>query len=77
MSTNQSWRERDLAALWHPCSQMKDHEWLPLVPIRRGQGVWLEDYDGNRYIDRDQLLVGQPVRPRQPDHCRTNCSPGR
>jgi len=51
MSTNQSWRERDLAALWHPCSQMKDHEWLPLVPIRRGQGVWLEDYDGNRYID--------------------------
>ncbi|MFU8831325.1 MAG: adenosylmethionine--8-amino-7-oxononanoate transaminase [Wenzhouxiangella sp.] len=48
---NQHWRERDLAALWHPCTQMKDHEWLPLVPIRRGQGVWLEDFDGNRYID--------------------------
>jgi adenosylmethionine-8-amino-7-oxononanoate aminotransferase len=48
---NQRWRERDLATLWHPCTQMKDHEWLPLVPIRRGQGVWLEDFDGNRYID--------------------------
>jgi adenosylmethionine---8-amino-7-oxononanoate aminotransferase len=48
---NQHWRERDLAALWHPCTQMKDHEWLPLVPIRRGRGVWLEDFDGNRYID--------------------------
>ncbi|WP_290651103.1 adenosylmethionine--8-amino-7-oxononanoate transaminase [Aquisalimonas sp.] len=42
---------RDLNAVWHPCTQMKDHEWLPLVPIKRGQGVWLEDFDGNRYID--------------------------
>jgi adenosylmethionine---8-amino-7-oxononanoate aminotransferase len=51
MTSNQHWRQRDLATLWHPCTQMKDHEWLPLVPIRRGQGVWLEDFDGNRYID--------------------------
>ncbi len=42
---------RDLAVLWHPCTQMKDHEWLPMVPIRRGEGVWLEDFDGNRYLD--------------------------
>ncbi|SEO93119.1 adenosylmethionine--8-amino-7-oxononanoate transaminase [Aquisalimonas asiatica] len=42
---------RDLNAVWHPCTQMKDHEWLPLVPIRRGEGVWLHDFDGNRYID--------------------------
>lgn len=43
--------ERDLSVLWHPCTQMKDHETLPLIPIRRGEGVWLEDFDGNRYID--------------------------
>ena len=42
---------RDLAVLWHPCTQMKDHEWLPMVPIRRGEGMWLEDFDGNRYLD--------------------------
>ena len=42
---------RDLAVLWHPCSQMKDHERLPMIPVRRGKGVWLEDFDGNRYID--------------------------
>ena len=42
---------RDLAAVWHPCTQMKDHEWLPLIPVRRGKGVWLEDFDGNRYLD--------------------------
>ena len=43
---------RDLAHLWHPCTQMKDHEReLPLIPIRRGQGVWLEGFDGQRYLD--------------------------
>jgi len=43
--------QRDLNALWHPCTQMKDHEWLPLVPIKKGEGVWLEDFEGKRYID--------------------------
>lgn len=37
--------------LWHPCTQMKDHEWLPLVKIKSGRGIYLEDYAGNRYID--------------------------
>jgi adenosylmethionine-8-amino-7-oxononanoate aminotransferase len=45
MSLNDSWMQRDLAVLWHPCTQMKDHEQLPLIPIRRGEGVWLEDFD--------------------------------
>ncbi|MGH8414684.1 MAG: adenosylmethionine--8-amino-7-oxononanoate transaminase [Gammaproteobacteria bacterium] len=51
MSANSDFARRDLAVLWHPCTQMKDHEWLPLIPIRRGQGVWLEDFDGKRYLD--------------------------
>jgi adenosylmethionine-8-amino-7-oxononanoate aminotransferase len=42
---------RDLSVLWHPCTQMKDHEWLPIVPVKSGKGVWLEDFDGNRYLD--------------------------
>ncbi len=42
---------RDLAHVWHPCTQMKDHEALPPVPIRRGEGVWLEDFAGKRYLD--------------------------
>ncbi len=49
--SNAELSRRDLAVLWHPCTQMKDHEQLPLVPIRRGQGVWLEDFEGNRYLD--------------------------
>lgn len=51
MSQNTQWMQRDLAVLWHPCTQMKDHERLPLIPIKRGQGVWLEDFDGKRYLD--------------------------
>ncbi|MCG3202936.1 MAG: Adenosylmethionine-8-amino-7-oxononanoate aminotransferase [Gammaproteobacteria bacterium] len=50
-SINQLLADRDRAVLWHPCTQMQDHEWLPLVPIRRGEGVWLEDHDGRRYLD--------------------------
>jgi len=42
---------RSLSSVWHPCTQMKRHETLPLVPIARGAGVWLYDFDGKRYLD--------------------------
>jgi len=48
---NGAMAERDLAAVWHPCSQMKDYEWLPMIPIKRGEGIYLEDFNGNRYLD--------------------------
>ena len=43
--------KRDLKVVWHPCTQMKDHEKIPLIPIKEGKGVWLKDYDNNKYID--------------------------
>jgi len=48
---NAEWAERSRAHVWHPCTQMKDHEWLPLVPVRRAEGAWLEDFEGRRYLD--------------------------
>ena len=48
---NRAMIDRDLAVLWHPCTQMKDHEALPPLPIRRGDGVWVEDFAGQRYLD--------------------------
>jgi len=51
VTSNREMIERDLKAVWHPCTQMKDHETLPLIPFKRGEGVWLYDFDGNRYID--------------------------
>jgi len=49
--TNATWLARSRAAVWHPCTQMKAHETLPLVPIARGEGAWLYDFDGRRYLD--------------------------
>ncbi len=42
---------RSLAAVWHPCTQMKQHESLPLIPVARAHGCWLYDFDGKRYLD--------------------------
>jgi adenosylmethionine-8-amino-7-oxononanoate aminotransferase len=48
---NKTMIEEDLQHIWHPCTQMKDHETLPLIPIKSGKGVYLFDFEGNRYID--------------------------
>lgn len=46
-----NWADRDLSVIWHPCTQMKEHEQYPLLPIVKGEGVYLIDDQGNRYID--------------------------
>lgn len=51
MINNQSLLQRSLRSVWHPCTQMKQHETYPLIPIRRGDGVWLYDADGKQYLD--------------------------
>ena len=42
---------RDLAVVWHPCTQMHDHETLPMLPIARAEGVWLYGHDDRRWLD--------------------------
>jgi adenosylmethionine-8-amino-7-oxononanoate aminotransferase len=50
--SNRGWIARDLAVLWHPCTQMHDHERaLPLIPVRSATDAWITDMDGNRYLD--------------------------
>ena len=49
--SNASLAARDLKHLWHPCTQMQDHETIPMLPIVRGDGAWLFDADGKRYLD--------------------------
>jgi adenosylmethionine---8-amino-7-oxononanoate aminotransferase len=54
MGLNDAWRQRSLAAVWHPCTQMKLHAGVdaqPLIPIARAEGVWLHDYEGRPYLD--------------------------
>ncbi|MGL5315712.1 MAG: adenosylmethionine--8-amino-7-oxononanoate transaminase [Peptostreptococcaceae bacterium] len=42
---------KDLEYIWHPCSQMKDYEKFPPIVIEKGKGVFLEDMEGNKYLD--------------------------
>ena len=45
------WMARSLRSVWHPCTQMQQHESVPLIPISHGRGAWLYDPEGRRYLD--------------------------
>jgi adenosylmethionine-8-amino-7-oxononanoate aminotransferase len=51
LSANAKLAGRSRLAVWHPCTQMKHHEALAPVPIRRAEGVWLYDFEGRRILD--------------------------
>ncbi len=42
---------RSLAGVWHPCTQMGLLDDAPLLALARGEGPWLFDIDGRRYLD--------------------------
>ncbi|MDA8430983.1 MAG: adenosylmethionine--8-amino-7-oxononanoate transaminase [Geobacteraceae bacterium] len=44
-------REWDKRHVWHPFTQMQDWEKDQPIVIARGEGSWLIDTDGNRYLD--------------------------
>lgn len=46
-----SYVEKDLKYIWHPCAQMKDYEEFNPIVIEKGEGVWLYDIEGNKYLD--------------------------
>ncbi len=51
MTTDNDLLRRTRAAVWHPCTQMKALEATPPLAIARGEGAWLIDPDGRRYLD--------------------------
>lgn len=48
---NKSWQQRSLRSVWHPCTQMQRAAAVPPLPIARGEGPWLIDHEGHRYLD--------------------------
>lgn len=44
-------QKKDLEHIFHPCLQMKDYEQLPPMVIVKGDGIYVEDEFGNRYMD--------------------------
>ena len=53
MTTKQEWIEKDLKYVWHPDTQHKQYEGKDFKPtiIEKGEGIYLYDIDGNKYID--------------------------
>ena len=56
-------RDLDKQHLWHPFTQMQDwcaddHE--PLI-IDRGEGAWLFDTEGNRYVLSEMVTKGPVI----------------
>ncbi len=50
--TKQDWIRDDLKYIWHPFTQMKQYEGEDKpICIVKGDGIYIEDIDGNRYID--------------------------
>jgi adenosylmethionine-8-amino-7-oxononanoate aminotransferase len=50
-SRNAEWQQRSRRHVWHPCTQSIRLEAVPPLPIARGEGVWLIDHEGRRYLD--------------------------
>lgn len=51
LPASHAWIVRSRAAVWHPCTQMQSLEHTPPLAIVRGEGPWLIDADGRRYLD--------------------------
>lgn len=49
--STQELAEKDRRFIWHPFTQMKDWQKEDMLIIEKGDGVWLEDTDGRRYLD--------------------------
>lgn len=57
----------DLGRTWHPFTQMREYAALPRVQIARGQGCWLEDVQGRRYLDANASIWTNVHGHQDPD----------
>lgn len=44
-------REWDFSHSWHPFAQMQEYSAVPPIHVASGEGVWLTDTAGRRYLD--------------------------
>ena len=49
--TTSQYVKSDRKNIWHPFTQMKDWQKDPVLVIEKGQGNYLVDTDGKRYLD--------------------------
>lgn len=51
MAKRSQLQEKDLKYIFHPCAQMKDFEETPPLVITKGEGLYLFDETGKKYMD--------------------------
>ncbi|WP_294662274.1 adenosylmethionine--8-amino-7-oxononanoate transaminase [uncultured Fusobacterium sp.] len=51
MAKRSQLQEKDLKYIFHPCAQMKDFEETPPLIITKGEGLYLFDETGKKYMD--------------------------
>ncbi|MCD8525158.1 MAG: aminotransferase class III-fold pyridoxal phosphate-dependent enzyme [Gammaproteobacteria bacterium] len=51
MPLSETLETRDIEHIWHPCSQMKDHETARLLTIVSAEGCYLKTDDGSLLFD--------------------------
>lgn len=64
---NQHLQEWDFAHSWHPFAQMREYTASPPVHIASGEGVWLTDTEGRRYLDGTASIWTNVHGHRDPD----------
>jgi len=57
----------DASRTWHPFAQMREYVGLPRVQVERGEGCWLIDEDGRRYLDANASIWTNVHGHQDPD----------
>ncbi len=70
MRKNEKLTKRDLARIWHPCTQMKDHEEFPPIEIKTAKGSRIHTMDGRKLIDGVSSWWCKSLGHRHPDIIR-------
>ena len=60
-------RPYDGSAAWHPFTQMQEFLSVPPVVIRQGEGCWLEDTEGKRYLDATASIWTNTLGHKHPE----------
>ncbi len=67
MSDKQRLNQWDKEHSWHPFSQMQEYCASPQLHIDRGDGCWLWDIEGNRYLDTNASVWTNTFGHNDPD----------
>lgn len=67
MSSSPTLAPADVRHFWHPFTQMQEYSRLPRLNIVRGEGCWLYDEAGHRYLDANASIWTNTLGHNDPE----------